>query len=160
MDLFYQHYDGDETWDTTDIDHEIKLLKERKNDVYPQGRDNVKKFLKDCQGKGVGLKIKAKKTKPYWTWYYEIAHHTMGRLAFGGLSMFINVADYDETWEGDAGSVPKELKLLADRKNDTYPQGRDNVEKFLKFCQDKKLKYKIKAKKTKPYWTWYYQVIA
>jgi len=156
--LFFEHYEGDETWNGTDIAHELKVFKERKNDVYPQGRDNVKKLIKACEGTGLTLKIKAKKTKPYWTWYYEVEDHKKGRLCLDGMGSFLKTEEGDQTWVGT--DMDHEIKNLHERKNDIYPQGKDTVEKFLKLCKEKGYTCKIKAKKTKPYWTWFYEIIA
>jgi len=158
--LFLESHPADQTWDGTDIAKERKLLKERKNDIYPQGRDNCKKFLKECASKGLRVRVKAKKTTPYWTWYYELVDAKYAQLQLSGLSAFVNVGSFDETWNGTPSDVPKEYRLLEERVNDTYPQGRDNCKKFLKFCQEKGYSFKIKAKHTNPYWTWYFEVVA
>jgi len=154
MAVFETHYEADESWDgkPSDVPKELKLLSERKNDTYPQGRDNCKKFLEECQGRGYNFKIWAKHTKPYWTWYYEIE-----LVLPASLSEFTKKNKADETWEGKPSDVPKEIKLLNDRKNDTFPQGRDNCLKFLKECEKRGLNFKIKAVHTSPYWTWYYE---
>jgi hypothetical protein len=177
LSAFAQHYDADQTWDGNpgSVQKELGLIEQRKNDMYPQGRDNCMKFLRECQSRGLNFKIKAKKTKPYWTWYYEVdggaapapapapGHH--GFPGFPGflpphLSAFAQHYDADQTWECKPGDVPKEMGLIDQRKNDMYPQGRDNCMNFLRECQSRGYRFKIKAKKTKPYWTWYYEVVA
>jgi len=66
---FMAHYDADQTWDgsPSDVPKELGLLDQRRNDIYPQGKDNCAQFLRECQMKGLSFKIKAKKTRPYWT---------------------------------------------------------------------------------------------
>jgi len=158
------HYDADETWDGTpnDVPKELRLLNERKNDMYPQGRDNCIQFLRECQQRGYSFKIKAKHTSPYWTWYYEVVSGRHGGRSMSylppHLSAFESHYSGDETWDGTPNDVPKELRLLNDRKNDIYPQGRDNCLQFLRECQQRGYSFKIKAKKTRPYWTWYYEL--
>ena len=67
LSAFAQHYDADQTWDgnPSDVPKEMSLIDQRKNDMYPQGRDNCMNFLRECQTRGLNFKIKAKKTKPY-----------------------------------------------------------------------------------------------
>jgi len=146
------------------------LLDNRKNDMYPQGRDNCMQFLRECQMKGYRFKVKARKTRPYWTWYYEVNNAgyvapapapvpTYGYLP-SHLSAFTQHYDADQTWDCNPGDVPKEIGLVQSRGNDTYPQGRDNCIQFMRECQSRGLRFKVKARKTKPYWTWYYEVVA
>jgi len=168
LSAFAQHYDADQTWECKpgDVPKEMGLIDQRKNDMYPQGRDNCMNFLRECQSRGLSFKVKAKKTKPYWTWYYEA-----NQPAFPSPANFFNMLpphmapflqhyDADQTWECKPGDVPKEMGLINQRKNDMYPQGRDNCMNFLRECQSRGYRFKIKAKKTKPYWTWYYEVVA
>jgi len=159
---FMKTFDADETWETKagDMDKEIKLIKERKNDLFPQGRDNCKKFLRECKEKGFDIKIKAKKTKPYWTWYYEVAQPAIVTMTLAGLPDFCKDHESDQAWDGRPDSVEKELGLVDKRKDDKYPQGRDEVKKFLGLCKEKGYNFKIKAKKTKPHWTWFFEVVA
>jgi len=163
---FYKHYDADEAWDCSpgDVSREMRLLEDRRNDMFPQGRDNCLQFLKACHTFGYSFKVKAVKTSPYWTWYYEFKTQSReptiaANLLAAGLGGFCKYHDADQTWECDPSSVSKELRLLEDRRNDMYPQGRDNCFKFLRLCQSKGYSFKVKAVKTSPYWTWYYEVI-
>jgi len=165
---FTQYHDSDQTWEGTpsDVGKELDLIDKRNNDTYPQGRDNCRQFLRECLAKGLTFKIKAKKTHPYWTWYYEVntsaSPMSGGYSSYGGLSP--NLSDFtqyhnaDQTWECSSSDAAKELRLIDDRRNDSYPQGRDNCRQFLMECQSKGFRFKVKAKKTKPYWTWYYEL--
>jgi len=158
---FMAHYDADQTWDgsPSDVPKELGLLDQRRNDIYPQGKDNCAQFLRECQMKGLSFKIKAKKTRPYWTWYFELAGGFGGGFGLSpNLYAFTTRNDADETWNGGPSDVPKELGLLDQRRNDIYPQGKDNCAQFLRECQMKGLRFKIKAKKTRPYWTWFYEL--
>jgi len=130
------------------------LLDSRRNDIYPQGRDNCMQFLRECQMRGLCFKIKARKTQPYWTWFYEV------NLLPPHLSAFTQYYDADQTWDCNPGDVPKEMGLLDNRRNDIYPQGRDNCMQFLRECQMRGYRFRVKARKTTPYWTWYYEVVA
>jgi len=177
LSVFAQHYDADQTWECSpgDVPKEMGLLDSRKNDMYPQGRDNCMQFLRECQMRGYCFQVKAKKTSPYWTWYYQVKGgampgmpgmpHIPGPAAFfrmlpPHLMAFSKHYDADQTWECNPGDVPKEMSLLDSRKNDTYPQGRDNCMQFLRECQMRGYRFKVKAKKTRPYWTWYYEINA
>jgi len=163
---FTRYYDADQTWEGTpsDVSKELGLIDKRGNDIYPQGRDNCRQFLRECLAKGLSFRIKAKKTRPYWTWYFEV--NTSGGYSaptlVGGLSPnlydFTQYHNADQTWECYPSDVSKELRLIDDRRDDGYPQGRDNCRQFLRECQAKGLRFKVKAMKTKPHWTWYYEV--
>jgi len=168
---FTQYHDADQTWDCTpsDISKELDLIDSRRNDTYPQGRDNCKQFLRECLAKDLSFKVKAKKTSPYWTWFYEL--NSSSSPASGGYSTptlqgglssnlydFTQYHDADQTWDCYPTDVSKEMGLIDKRSNDTYPQGRDNCRQFLRECQSKDLRFKVKAKKTSPYWTWYFEL--
>jgi len=170
---FCQQNRGDETWDgkPSDVPKEMRLINERRNDMYPQGRDNCLKFLTECQRRNLSFKIKALHTSPYWTWFYEIAsagaagpnpnnakNLVLSELVSAGLSAFIIQNKGDESWECSPSDVPKEMRLINERRNDMYPQGRDNCLKFLTECQRKNFRFVIRAAHTRPYWTWYYEV--
>jgi len=167
---FTTRNDADETWNggPSDVPKELGLLDQRRNDIYPQGKDNCAQFLRECQMKGLRFKIKAKKTRPYWTWFYELENAGMsggyGGASYGGgyglspnLYAFTTRNNADQSWDCSPSDVPKELGLLDQRKNDIYPQGKANCAQFLRECQMKGLRFKVKAKKTSPYWTWYYE---
>jgi len=162
---FTAHNDADETWsgNPSEAPKELGLLDQRRNDIYPQGRENCAQFLRECQMKGLRFKVKAKKTSPYWTWFYELADAGNGGAGYGpslspNLYAFTTRNDADQTWDGNPSDVPKELGMLVQRRNDIYPQGKENCAQFLRECQMKGLRFKIKAKKTSPYWTWFYEV--
>jgi len=165
---FSVHYDADQTWECSagDCTKELGLIVKRENDMYPQGRDNCMQFLRECQSKGYRFRVKARKTSPYWTWYYEVvsgyqtpSYQPPAPRGFN-LAPFSVHYDADQTWECSAGDCTKELGLIVKRENDMYPQGRDNCMQFLRECQSRGYRFRVKAKKTKPYWTWYYEVIA
>ena len=80
-------------------------------------------------------------------------------LTVAGLKMFVDHFSGDQVWECGPAEVPKEINLLNGRGADIYPQGRDNCRKFLQYCQQHNLRFRIKAQKTFPHWTWYYEVI-
>ena len=161
--IFDKHYDADQTWlcCPADVPKEIGLLQSRVNDIYPQGRDNCLRFLTECQARGFAFKVKAKKTSPYWTWYYVVDNPERGRNTISlpaHLAAFDMSYDADEKWECTSSDVPKELRLLQSRNNDTFPQGRDNCMSFLRECQARGYSFKVKARHTRPYWTWFYEV--
>jgi len=168
---FNRHYDADQTWDcsASDAAKELGLIQSRANDMYPQGRENCLNFLRECGAKGYAFKVKAVKTKPYWTWYFEInnAYGTPAPApapAYGGISLPSHLAsftmhfDSDQQWNCSPSDADKELGLIDSRRNDIYPQGRDNCMSFLRECRARGYPFVVKAVKTKPYWTWYFEV--
>jgi len=166
LSAFAMHYSADDTWQCGPADaiKEIGHMNDRKNDLYPQGRDNCMQFLRECQAKGLSFNVKAKKTSPYWTWYFELESSGLsGRGANVSplsphLSAFTQHYSADDTWQCGPADAIKEIGHMNDRKNDLYPQGRDNCMQFLRECQAKGLSFKVKAKKTSPYWTWYFEL--
>ena len=80
-------------------------------------------------------------------------------LTVAGLTAFANHFNGDQVWECGPAEIPKEIGLLNSRGSDIYPQGRDNCRRFLQYCQRNNLRFRIKAQKTFPFWTWYYEVI-
>jgi len=165
---FTLQHNADETWDGTPsgVPRELELLDQRVNDIYPQGKGNCAQFMRECQMKGLCFKIKAKKTAPNWTWYYELANAVGMPQPYGGgvgplsstLADFAVHYDADETWDGTPSDVLKELRLLKQRENDFFPQGKDKCAQFMRECQIRGLCFKIKVKKTSPYLTWYYEL--
>jgi len=168
MSEFTRTYHADQEWSCNpgDAPKEMGLIQSRGNDIYPQGRDNCMQFLRDCQMRGMPFKVKAVKTKPYWTWYFELSNTAAPAPApvYPGGGMVRDMSEFtrthyaDQEWNCNPGDVPKELGLIENRKNDIYPQGRDNCKLFLRDCQMRGMRFKVKAAKTKPYWTWYYEV--
>jgi hypothetical protein len=154
--MFIRKQTGDEKWKCSgsDADKEIANIDKRGNDIYPQGRHNCKAFLKVCKERGFKFRVRAKKTSPYWTWYFE----AITPILSVNLSDFYKDHDGDETWKCKCSDADKEIGLIDQRKNDLYPQGRANCQQFLRECKERGYKFKVKAKKTKPYWTWYYEV--
>ena len=53
----------------------------------------------------------------------------------------------------------KEKGLVLSRVNDKYPQGREQVIGMLNYCHDNRKRFRIKAAKTFPFWTWYFEII-
>jgi len=164
MSEFTTHHYADQEWNCNpgDVAKEIGLIDNRKNDSYPQGRDNCKQFLRDCQMRGVPFKVKALKTNPYWTWYFEVSNTAGPAPAHGGMvrnmSEFTTHHYADQEWNCNPGDVAKEIGLIDKRTNDSYPQGRDNCKQFLRDCQMRGMRFKVKALKTNPYWTWYFEL--
>ncbi len=81
-----------------------------------------------------------------------------------GLTVFaINTIAYnfqgDEYWELSPDEANREKILVNQRGNDKYPQGRDRVLGLLDWCRDNRRRFRIKAQKTFPFWTWVYEVI-
>ena len=64
---------GEETWEVgpNDVEREKSLVHQRGNDIYPQGRQYVLGLLDSCKNNGRRIRIKAIKTFPFWTWYFE-----------------------------------------------------------------------------------------
>ena len=72
--LIYQHIKGDQVqeYGPDEVEREKSLVYQRGNDQYPQGREKVLDMLNFCRNNGKRFRIKAVKTFPFWTWYYEI----------------------------------------------------------------------------------------
>ena len=64
-----------------------------------------------------------------------------------------------ETWDCGPDEVDKEKSLVSQRINDNYPQGRDKVYRLLDWCRNHRRGFRILARKTIPFWTWFYDVI-
>jgi len=157
---FWKVHSCDEAWDgkPSDAEKEIANMEKRKDDIYPQGREACVKFLKKAAKKGFPFKIRAVKTKPHWTWYFDT--ECVPYLTGVKLGDFCKQNNCDEAWDGKPDDADKELANMEKRKDDTYPQGRENCAKFLKECKKRGYSFKIQAVKTKPHWTWYFQVVA
>ena len=81
-----------------------------------------------------------------------------------GLTVFaISTIAYnfqgDEYWELGPDEADREKILVNQRARDNYPQGRDKVLGLLDWCRDNRRRFRIKAQKTFPFWTWAYEVI-
>lgn len=63
-----------ETWECgpNDVGREIDLICKRGNDIFPQGKEQIFEMLNNCRKNGRRFRIKASKTFPFWTWYYEV----------------------------------------------------------------------------------------
>ena len=59
------------TWLPKGVRVHIVERGERKNDIFPQGIYEVKKFLEVCRDNNIDFRIKAYHTMPHWTWYYQ-----------------------------------------------------------------------------------------
>ena len=70
----YQNFNGDEEWicNPCDCDREAQLVRKRVNDIYPQTREECFRIIQTAQHMNKKLKIKTKKTFPFWTWFYSI----------------------------------------------------------------------------------------
>ena len=65
---------GEETWEVgpNDVEREKSLVHQRVHDSFPQGRENVLGLLDSCRNNGKRIRIRARKTFPFWTWFYEV----------------------------------------------------------------------------------------
>jgi len=159
MESFTKHYDADEAWPIKPegAAREIQLLGERKDDVVPQGREAVVKFMKKCQKKGWGFVVKAKYTKPHTTRYFEV--DPASYFSEGDKKAFMETPACDEHWDIEPSGAAREIDLMNQRKDEIYPQGRENITKFLKMCEKKGWRFRNKAKYTKPHTTRYFELI-
>ncbi len=64
-----------------------------------------------------------------------------------------------ESWEFGPDDADREKSLVYQRGNDNYPQGRNKVIELLDWCKNNRRRFRIKATKTFPFWTWFYEVI-
>ena len=53
-------------------EREKSLLMNRPNDKFPQGWNECIKLLDRCRKEGRSFRIRARKTFPFWTWYYDM----------------------------------------------------------------------------------------
>ena len=65
----------------------------------------------------------------------------------------------DQVWECGPDEVEREKDLFSQRVYNIFPQGREKVLDMLNFCRDNKKRFRIKAVKTFPFWTWYYEIL-
>ncbi len=80
-------------------------------------------------------------------------------VAIKALNELFNNFGGDQTWECGPDEAEKEKGLVLSRVNDKYPQGREQVIGMLNYCHDNRKRFRIKAAKTFPFWTWYFEII-
>jgi hypothetical protein len=80
-------------------------------------------------------------------------------LTIAGINELAKNFNGDETWEYGPDEADREKSLVFQRPNDNYPQGRDKVLGLLDWCRNNRRRFRIKARKTFPFWTWYYEAI-
>ena len=88
-----------------------------------------------------------------------IAASVISGLTVAGLTAFVNHFNGDQVWECGPDEANKEIDLIHSRPKDHYPQGRDLCIKFLRQCQRSRYRFRVKAQKTFPNWTWFFEVI-
>ena len=64
-----------------------------------------------------------------------------------------------QTWEYGPGEAEREKGLIFQRGNDNYPQGREECIRILNYARDSGRRFRIRATKTFPFWTWHYEII-
>lgn len=79
--------------------------------------------------------------------------------AIAAFNIIYNNFNGDQVWECGPDEVDREKDLFFKRGNDHYPQGREKVLDMLNFCKNNRKRFRIKAAKTFPFWTWYYEII-
>ena len=80
-------------------------------------------------------------------------------LTVGGINELAKNFNGDETWECGPDEADREKSLVSQRANDNYPQGRDRVYGLLDWCRNNRRRFRIKARKTFPFWTWYFEAL-
>lgn len=86
-------------------------------------------------------------------------NHLIRGVAIRALNEIFDNFHGDEIWECGPDEVGRELELIGKRGDDKYPQERVKVIDMLLFCRDNRRRFRIKAVKTFPFWTWYYEII-
>jgi len=159
--LFCQKNDIDQSWEAgpDGVPNELANMKKRAKDIYPQGREQCEEFLNHCQKAGYRFKIHAKKTKPNWTWFFEVVDPVPHALGAAGFGAFCEFHEAEKSWEAGPDGVQNEINNMNKRDKDIYPQGREQCLAFLQECAKVGYRFKIKAQCTKPHWTWFFEVI-
>ena len=70
----YKNFNGDQEWvcNPCEADWECQQIANRGNDIYPQTREECYRIIRTAQHLNKKFRIKAKKTFPFWTWFYSI----------------------------------------------------------------------------------------
>ena len=79
--------------------------------------------------------------------------------AITAFNIIYNNFNGDQVWECGPDEAEREKQLLFQRGNDKFPQNRETVISMLNYCRDNRRRFRIKAAKTFPFWTWYYEII-
>ena len=75
------------------------------------------------------------------------------------INNFMQSYSGEQVWECWPDEALREYELIqGERKNDKFPQGKEEVIKLLGYCYKNRKKYYVKANKTFPKWTWYYSL--
>jgi len=75
------------------------------------------------------------------------------------IKNFMQSYSGEQVWECWPDEALREYELIqGERKNDKFPQGKEEVIKLLGYCYKNRKKYYVKANKTFPNWTWYYSL--
>jgi len=159
--LFCQQNEVNQSWEAgpDGVPNELANMDKRAADIYPQGRDQCKEFLNTCQKAGYRFKIHAKKTKPHWTWFFEVVDAVPHALGAAGFGAFCEFHEAEKSWEAGPEGVQNEINNMNKRAADIYPQGREQCLAFLQECAKVGYRFKIKAQCTKPHWTWFFEVM-
>ena len=64
----------------------------------------------------------------------------------------------DQEWVCSPEEADWEIQQIDKRPNDQYVQGRDGAKPVIWNAKQQKKKFRIKAKKTFPVWTWVYSL--
>ena len=64
----------------------------------------------------------------------------------------------DQEWLCSPDEADWEIQKIDKRPNDQYLQGRDEAKQIIWTAKQQNRKFRIKAKKTFPHWTWIYSI--
>ena len=64
----------------------------------------------------------------------------------------------DQEWVCSPEEADWEIQQIDKRPHDQYVQGRDGAKQVIWNAKQQKKKFRIKAKKTFPFWTWVYSL--